>query len=88
MAPKYIVMANTTPIHVIVEAYKVRMIDCIFVTKYNRGANIMGLIPRGMKILRFKHNGRYDIDRLQPIPDDWGTARDIRNALIAEARNW
>ena len=72
MAPKYIVMANTTSIHVIVEAYKVRMIDCIFVTKYNRGANIMGLIPRGMKILRFKRNGRYDLDRLQPIPDDSG----------------
>lgn len=88
MKPKYIVMANATPIHVIVEAYKVSMMECIFVTKYNRGANIMGLIPRGMKILRFKHNGRYDIDKLGPIPDDWRVARDIRNALIAEARNW
>ena len=88
MIAKYIVMARDYPIDVIMNAYNVRPMECILVTKNNRGANIMGLIPRGMKILRFKHNGRYDLDRLQPIPDDWGKARDIRNALIAEAKNW
>ena len=85
---KYIVMANDTPISVILDAYGVRPMECIFVTKNNRGQNILGLIPKGMKILRFKQNGKYDLSKAGAIPDDWETARDIRNALIDEARNW
>lgn len=88
MAPKYIVMANTTPIHMIVEAYKVRMIDCIFVTKYNRGSNIMGLMPKGMKVLRYKPSGVYNLNNVPTIPDNDGEARKVRLSLIAEARGW
>lgn len=88
MRAKYIVMARNVPIHVIMDGYGVRAMDCIFVTKENRGMNILGLIPKGLKILRYKPSGNYDLDNLEPIPDDWNTARDVRNALIDEARNW
>ena len=88
MRAKYIVMARNYPIHVIMDAYGVRPMECIFITKNNRGSNIMGLIPKGMKVLRYKPNGVYDLDKLYTIPDDDDIARYIRNQLIAEAKCW
>ena len=88
MKPKYIVMANDYPIDVIMNAYNVRPIECIFVTKNNRGANIMGLMPKGMKVLRYKPSGVYNLNNVPTIPDNDADARQVRLRLIAEARNW
>lgn len=88
MKAKYILMLRDVPMHVLLDAYNVRPLECICVTKQNRGLNIMGLIPKGLKVLRYKHRGNYNLDDVEPIPDDWETARDIRNELIDEARGW
>lgn len=81
-------MALDRPAFVIVQAYNVRPFDCIFVTKENRGINIHGLVPSGMKILRYDYYGHYDVEDIEPISDDYIVARDTRNRLIDEARRW
>lgn len=88
MRAKYIVMARNYPIHVIMDAYGVRPMECIFVTKNNRGANIMGLMPKGMKVLRYKPSGVYNLNNVPAIPDNDAEARRVRLSLIAEARGW
>lgn len=81
-------MLNEIPMHVLISAYGVRPMECFCVTKQNRGLNIQGLIPSGMKVLRYSTRHKYSLDSIEPIPDDWETARDIRNALIDEAKGW
>ncbi len=88
MKAKYIVMARNYPIQVIMDAYGVKPMECIFVTKNNRGANIMGLIPKGMKVLRYRPSGVYNLNNVPAIPDNDGEARQVRLSLIAEARGW
>lgn len=88
MRAKYIVMSRDCPIHVIMDAYGVKPMECIFVTKNNRGSNIMGLIPKGMKVLRYKPSGVYNLDSVPAIPDNDAEARQVRLSLIAEARGW
>ncbi len=88
MRYKYIMMLNEVPMHILLDAYNVKPSECICVTKQNRGMKIAGLIPKGMKVLRYKPSGSYNLDKLDPIPDDDGIARYIRNQLIAEAKGW
>lgn len=88
MRAKYIVMARNYPIQVIMDAYGVRPIECIFVTKNNRGANIMGLIPKGMKVLRYRPSGVYNLDSVPEIHYNDAEARKVRLNLLAEARAW
>lgn len=88
MRAKYIVMARDYPIDVIMNAYGVKPMECIFVTKNNRGSNIMGLIPKGMKVLRYKPSGVYNLNNVPAIPDNDGEARQVRLRLITEARGW
>ena len=88
MKAKYIVMARNYPIQVIMDAYGVKPMECIFVTKNNRGANIMGLIPKGMKVLRYRPSGVYNLNNVPAIPDDDAEARQVRLNLLAEASAW
>ena len=85
MKAKYIVMAIHNPAHVIVDAYKVKWSECIIVTK-DHPEKICALLPTGMKILRYRPVGDYDIDKIVPIPDDIYQARLVRDYLIREAK--
>lgn len=88
MKAKYILMLRDMPMQVLLDSYNVKPMECICVTKENRGVRIMGLIPAGMKVLRYRHRGKCDVDSIDPIPDDNSIAREIRDRLIEEARNW
>lgn len=88
MRYKYILMLNEVPMHVLLDAYNIKPSECICVTKQNRGMKIAGLIPKGMKVLRYKPRGNYNLDSIEPIPDNDGEARQVRLRLIAEARGW
>lgn len=87
MKHKYIVMAIHTPAHVIVDGYGVKWSECVIVTK-DHPERLRSLLPSGMKVLRYRPNGDYNLDKLVPIPDDIYQARLVRCYLISEAKQW
>lgn len=81
-------MANNIPISAMISAYGVNPAECIFITKQDGGNKLRGIIPKGMKVLRYNRMWKYNLDNIEAIPDDESIARQIRDNLIFEAKNW
>lgn len=85
MQKKYIVMATHAPYKDIIQAYGVNPLECIVVDKHNYH-KLLGLVPCGMKVLRFHRFAKHNVDDIAPISADSSAARNVRYQLIEECK--